>query len=61
MIVLDDYSWYDESEIDDLIFDINLKFDCLISALLFKREELETGALADSPIYKKIQKEGVKL
>jgi predicted nucleotidyltransferase len=61
MIVLEDYSWPVETEIDDLIFDINLKFDCFISALLFKRKEIETGALAESPIYKKIQQEGISL
>lgn len=61
MIVLEDYSWPVESEIDDLIFDINLEFDCFISALLFNRKELETGPLAESPVYKKIQQEGLSL
>jgi predicted nucleotidyltransferase len=61
MIVLEDHSPAIESEIDDLIFDINLKYDCLISALYFGRNELEFGPLAESPIYKKIIQEGVRL
>ena len=61
MIVLEDHSSAIASEIDDLIFDINLKYDCLISALYFGRNELESGPLAESPIYKKIMQEGVPL
>ena len=61
MIVLEDDSPAIESEIDDLIFDINLKYDCFISALYFGRNELEFGPLAESPIHKKIMQEGVSL
>ena len=61
MIVLEDHSPAIEFEIDDLIFDVNLKYDCFISALYFGRNELEFGPLAESPIYKKIMQEGVRL
>lgn len=61
MIVLEDHSPIIESQIDDLIFDINLKHDCFISALFFSRKELEIGSLAESPIYKKILEEGISL
>jgi predicted nucleotidyltransferase len=61
MIVLEDHSPVIESEIDDIIFDVNLKYDCLISALYFGRNELEFGPLTESPIYKKIMQEGVRL
>ncbi|OEU79673.1 MAG: hypothetical protein BA873_03740 [Desulfobulbaceae bacterium C00003063] len=61
MIVLEDYSPVVESEIDDLIFDINLKYNCFITALLFSRNELEVGPLTESPIYKKILQEGISL
>ena len=59
MIILEDLSPEIESEIDDLIFEINLKYDCLITSLYFSRSELEHGALSESPIYKKIKQEGV--
>ena len=50
-----------ESEIDDLIFEINLENDCLITALYFSQEELEKGPLSESPLYKKILQEGISL
>lgn len=59
MIVLEDSSTVIESEIDDIVFYINLQFDCFISALFFSRTELETGALSESPVYKKIMEEGI--
>jgi predicted nucleotidyltransferase len=61
MIVLEDHSPVIEAQIDDLIFDINLKYDCFITALFFSRKELEVGPLAESPIYKKILQEGISL
>ena len=61
MIVLEENTPRIESQIDDLIFDINLKHDCFITALYFSRKELEAGSLAESPIYKKILQEGISL
>jgi len=61
MIVLEDLSPAIESEIDDLIFEINLEYSCLITALFFSREELERGPLTESPVYKKILQEGIPL
>jgi predicted nucleotidyltransferase len=61
MIVLEDRSPVIESQIDDLIFDIDLKYDCFITALFFSRKELEAGPLAESPVYKQILQEGISL
>jgi len=61
MIVLEDSSPSIESEIDDLIFEINLKYNCFITAIFFSRKELESGPLDESPIYKKILQEGIAL
>ena len=61
MIVLENYSPVVESEIDDIIFEINLKYNCFITALFFSRKELELGPLIESPIYKKILQEGIRL
>ena len=61
MIILEDHSATIESQIDDLIFDIKLKYDCFITAIYFSRKELEVGSLSESPIYKKIQQEGISL
>ena len=61
MIVLEDLSPLIESQIDDLIFELNLKYDCFITALFFSRKELEIGPMSESPIYKKILPEGTSL
>jgi predicted nucleotidyltransferase len=61
MIVLEKCFPAIESEIDDLVFDINLKYDCFITALFFSRAELDTGSLSESPIYKKILQEGIRV
>jgi predicted nucleotidyltransferase len=61
MIVLENLTPEIESQIDDLIFKLNIKYDCLIAALYFSRNELEVGPLAESPIYRHIQQEGMRL
>ena len=51
MIVLEGLSPTIESRIDDLIFDINLKFDCFITAIFFscsqEKEDDQDGILVD--------------
>ena len=59
MIVLNQSSPVVESQIDDIIFGINIKYDCLITALYFSREELEQGPFSESPIYKRASQEGI--
>ena len=59
MIKLEEYTPEVESAIDDIIFEVNLAHGCLISAVLFGREELETGPMSESPLYKQIVAEGV--
>ena len=61
MILLEKTDPEIESEIDDLIFEINLKYDCLISTVFFSRVELEDGPYGESPIYKKAMAEGIRL
>jgi uncharacterized protein len=61
MIEMEEYTPAIESLVDDLIFSINLEYDTFISATIFGREELETGPLSESPIYKVIEREGVRL
>jgi len=61
MIELDEFTPAIESAIDDLVFDINLAHDCFISTIIFSKKELEEGPLGESPIYKRIEKEGVEI
>jgi hypothetical protein len=48
-----------ESEIYDIVFDVNLENDCFISVIIFSKEEIEKGPMSESPIYKTIMKEGM--
>ncbi len=59
MIVLDDDSSQVKTAVDELVYDINLTYDCLISVVFFGRKELEEGPLDESPLYKRILAEGV--
>jgi len=61
MILLENTSPVIESDIDDMIFEINLKYDCLLSAVFFSRHELEDGPFGESPVYKKAIAEGIQL
>lgn len=61
MVVLAESTPSIESEIDDLVFEINLKHDCLIVPLYFAQDELESGPLSEAPVYKSILREGIPL
>ena len=61
MIELEEYNPVIESAIDDLVFDINLAHDCFISVVMFSRRELEDGPLSESPLYKAIAREGIRV
>lgn len=61
MIEIEEYNRETVSEIDNMVFVINLAYDCFISTVIFGRKELEEGPLSESPIYKAIEKEGIRL
>lgn len=61
LIELDKVTPATESQIDDIIFEINLENDTLISVVIFSRNEIEEGPMSESPIYKIAQKEGVPI
>ena len=61
MIELAEYDSFIASEIDDIIFEINLAHDAFISAVIFGKKEIEEGPLSESPIYKVCKREGVSL
>ena len=61
MIELEEYTPEIESAIDDLVFDINLAHDCFISTVMFSKKVLEEGPLGESPLYKAIAREGIRI
>jgi len=61
MIEIENYTPEIESAIDDLVFEINLAHDCFISVIIFSRKELKEGPLGESPLYRVIEEEGVRV
>lgn len=61
MIEIEDYNPVSESEIDDIVFKVNLEHDCLISVVIFGRREIEEGPLGKSPLYRVIEREGIEV
>ncbi len=60
-IEIDNINSVIESEIDDIVYKINLENDTFISTIIFGRKEIEEGPMSESPIYKVILKEGVPI
>ncbi len=61
MIEVENYTPEVESLIDDLVFQINIAHDCLISVIIFSSKELQEGPLRESPIYRSISEEGIRI
>ena len=61
MIEVEDYTLEVEALIDELVFAINLDHDCLVSTVIFGSRELAEGPLRESPIYKSISMNGMRI
>jgi predicted nucleotidyltransferase len=61
MVELEEVTPEIESQIDEIVFEINLEKDTFISTIIFSRDEIEEGPMSESPIYKVIQKEGISI
>lgn len=61
MMEIEEYTPAIESAIDDVVYEINLAHDCFISAVIFSRKELEDGPMTESPLYKIIEREGIRV
>ncbi|MDZ7760153.1 MAG: nucleotidyltransferase domain-containing protein [Desulfovermiculus sp.] len=47
--------------IDDFIFELNLEYDCLMSVVIFSLDELESGPMSESPLYKSAMQQGIRV
>lgn len=61
MIELEELTPTRSDTVFDLIFDVNLQHEVFISAVLFGRNELEEGPMSASPLFKAIERDGVRL
>lgn len=48
-------------DIYNMVAEINVSYGCVISPILFSRRELEDGPMDESPIYRRIAKEGIRI
>lgn len=61
LIIVREFDRHLQSMIDDRIFELNLEYDCLISAVFFNQDELISGPLSESPLYRTAMQEGVRV
>ena len=61
MVELEEESRAVRWDIYSMAAEINIVFGCVISPVLFSRKELEEGPLDESPIYKRISEEGIRI
>jgi predicted nucleotidyltransferase len=59
MVRVEDYTPEIESAIDEAVFEINLAYECFISTVIFGRREIDEGPMGESPLYKRIEEEGI--
>jgi predicted nucleotidyltransferase len=61
MIELEELTPARSDSVFDLVFDVNIKHGVFISVILFGRHELEEGAMSVSPLFRAIERDGVRL
>ena len=61
MIELEELTPIYSEKVFDSIYDVNLRNNVFISAVLFGRKEFEEGPMSESPIFKSIERDGVCL
>lgn len=61
MIELEELTLIFYDRVFDMVFDVNLRHGVFISAVLFGRKELEDGPMSVSPLFKAIERDGVRL
>lgn len=60
-IVLPIINWELEKKIYGLSFDISLDYGVLISPILYSQVDIENPSIQISPLYKTVQREGLKI
>ncbi|HDZ61560.1 MAG TPA: nucleotidyltransferase domain-containing protein [Nitrospirae bacterium] len=60
-IVIPQIDWELEKKIYGLSFDISLEHGVLISPILYSQKDIENPVIMISPLYKTVQREGMKI
>lgn len=60
-VVLPEVNWEVEKKVYGLSFEISLKYGLLLSPILYSQEDIANPAIQASPLYKTVQREGIKI
>lgn len=61
MVEIEEESRSARWDIYSMAAEVNMSFGCVISPILFSRRELEEGPMDESPIYRRIASEGIRI
>ena len=60
-IVLEETNWKIEREIYELCFEIGLKYDILLSPVVFSKDEISNRLTMVTPFYRVMEREGIAI
>lgn len=61
LLVIDSDDWHIQDEINKIVADVNMEFDCNISSVIYTRREHERNKYFRTLFIQEIEKEGVSL
>lgn len=60
-IVINKCDWNIEKDIYEICFEIGLKYDVLLSPVVYSQDEIEDKVIQATPFYKNVEKEGLQV
>lgn len=61
LIVIGKCNWDIEKDIYEICFEIGLKYDILLSPMVYSQDEIESEVIQATPFYKNVEKEGLPI
>lgn len=61
LIVLETLDWKTEKAIFELCFEVGLKYDLLLSPIVYSKDEYESSPNKITPFYLSVEKEGISI
>lgn len=61
LIITDKMNWAIEKNLYEICFEISLKYDVLISPIIFTEEEVKNRFIKATPFYQNVEREGISI
>ena len=61
LVILEQDGWDIDMAIYDICFDLNLKYDVVLTCVIYSREEFGSGFTRATGFYKEIERDGIRL